>query len=128
MKNLPKIWSWVETQSKTDLDKVFVTSDSYKVIMSAEDQSFKHRLVTIPGTIIHSNKFGSLMNITNVCSALDRLFLEHHMLMNCDVFVRGHSGLSVIASAVRGTDEGLYCLHTDGNIQPCHRNNFTTFS
>ena len=126
VKDLPKIWSWVGNKSKNDFDKIFVTADSPKVIESAYNQSFSHRIVTIPGSIIHSNKFSS-QNMTYVCAGMEKLYLEHHILMNCDVLVRGHSGLSVIASAVRGTDEELYCLLDTGDIIPCARSNFSTF-
>lgn len=130
VKNLPKIWSWIKSEIKSDFDKVFVTSDSDKVIASAYNQSFSDRLLTFSGSIIHSNKYmydQKHLNQTSVCSGMERLFLEHHTLMNCDVLVRGHSGLSVIASSVRATDAGLYCLHDDGDILPCYRNDFSTF-
>ena len=47
--------------------------------------------------------------------------------MHCDVLVRGHSGLSVLAAAIRGTDRGLYRLEDDGTILPARRNNFSVF-
>lgn len=47
--NLPKIWGFINEQSTTEYDKVFVMSDSQKVIESAYEQSFKDRLITIPG-------------------------------------------------------------------------------
>ena len=126
LSNLPKIWGFIEEQSKSDFDKVFVMSDSDTVIASAKNQSFAKRLVLVPGEIIHVDKFPGRTDV-EACTGMAKLLVEHHILMNCDVFVRGHSGLSVIASQVRGTDKGLYCLHGDGNIVPCQRNNFTTF-
>ena len=126
LRNLPEIWKWISHQAASEYDKVFVMSDSQEVIHSARNQSFGDRLVSIPGSIIHSDKFPK-KDMSEVCDGVERLVLEHHLSMNCDVFVRGHSGLSVIAAAVRGSDQGLYCLHSDGTIEPCNRNDFSTF-
>ena len=126
LENLHKVWSWMKKQIQTDNDRIFVTGDSHKIVESAKNQSFSDRIISIPGAIIHSNKFDreNISNKTILCSGMERLILEYHMLMNCDVFVRGYSGLSVIASVVRGTDEGLYCLKKTGDILPCERNQF----
>ena len=124
--NLPRIWDFVRNHSQSEFDRVYVMSDSEEVMTSAMQQSFKDRLVTVPGDIVHVDKqLGQ--KTERMCSGFEKLVLEHHLLMNCDVMVRGHSGLSVIASAIRATDRDLYCLHSDGAIVPCVRNDFSTF-
>ena len=127
LENLPKIWEFVNKLSKSATDKVYVMSDADDVISSARNQSFSDRLVTIPGPIVHVDKKNG-QKTELMCEGFEKLVLEHHLLMNCDVLVRGHSGLSVIASAIRGTDKDLYCLQDDGSIVLCVRNNFSTFN
>ena len=123
LENLPKMWSFISNHSRSELDRVFVMSDSEFVLSSARSQSFRDKLVTIPGDIVHVDKAGA-HSVDQMCSGFEHLLLEHHLLMNCDVLVRGHSGLSVIASVVRATDDDLYCLKKDGSITPCLRNDF----
>jgi len=109
-------------------DKLFVMSDAQDVLDSAKNQSFKDNVFTIEGDIVHVDKFRKSNTTLEVaCRGFERLLLEFHMLMNCDVLVRGHSGLSVLASAIRGTDQDLYCLQHSGVIVPCTMNNFTVF-
>ena len=128
LENLPKIWSFVETLVPANEDRLFVMSDSQDVLKSAKNQSFSDKVFMIPGEIVHIDKYRKTNTSVEVaCQSFERLVLEYHMLMNCDVLVRGHSGLSVIASAVRGSDKDLFCLLIDGSIVPCQRNNFTTF-
>ena len=126
LSNLPKIWSWVSNETTSEYDKIFLMSDSNTVIESAYNQTFADKLVTIPGAIVHINKFGG-KNMTTVCEGIEKLILEHHVAMNCDVFVRGISGLSDIAAAVRGSDKGLYCLQANGTIEACLRNNLLNY-
>ena len=121
--NLPNIWKFVNKRSSSEYDKVFVMSDSDEVLQSAKQQTFKDRLVTIPGDIVHVDKTGERSQSV-MCGGFEKLVMEHHMLMNCDVLIRGHSGLSVLASAIRGSDRDLYCLMDNGQIIPCSRNNF----
>ena len=126
VENMPRVWAWMKQQIRSDLDKIFVMSDSHKVIESAMNETFRDRLITVPGAIVHTNKY-TRDNITDprvVCDGFERLLLEYHILMNCDILVRGHSGISVIASNARGTDEGNYCLTYEGNVLPCLRNKF----
>ena len=126
LSNLPKIWSWVANHTMSEHDRLFLMSDSNTVISSAYNQTFADKLVTVPGPIVHINKFDR-KNMTRVCDGVEKLILEHHVVMNCDVFVRGISGLSDIAAAVRGSDTGLYCLLADGTIEACERNHLPDF-
>ena len=126
IEKLPKVWAWIENQTRSDLDKVFVTSDSHKVVELAYNQTFGDRVISFPGAVIHSDKYkeARLRNKTLLCSGMERMILEYHTLMNCDILVKGHSGLSALASMVRGTNQGLYCLQKTGDIVPCKRDKF----
>ena len=118
--NLPKIWSFVSDLLTSPTHKLFVMSDSSQVLQSARNQTFQDRLVLVPGRIIHVDRdYGG----QDVCGGFEKLMLEQHMLMNCDVLIQGESGLSALASFIRGTEVGLYCLRRNGDITPCHRDN-----
>ena len=127
--NLPTVWSFISNQSSSDYHKVFVMSDSAEVMTSAKEQPFRNRLVTIPGKIVHVDRTkGGNIEEDDLCDGFEKLVLEHHVLMNCDVLVRGHSGLSTIASFIRGSDSELYCLQRTGVISPCLRNDRSQWS
>ena len=83
-------------------------SDSAEVIASAKQQPFQNRLITIPGEIVHVDKHHGKTDDV-MCDGFEKLVLEHHLLMNCDVLVRGHSGLSYIAAAIRLEQHLLLC-------------------
>ena len=126
IKKLPTTWKWFKENFKSKFDKIFVMSDSHKVIKSAYEQSFADRVITVPGALVHTNKFWR-ENITDpnvICGGFERLLVEYHILMNCDVLVRGYSGISVIAANARDTNEGLYYLRYNGKVLTCDRNKF----
>jgi len=125
--NLPIIWEFVNNRSTTEFHKVFVMSDSAEVIKSAKQQMFKDRLLTITGDIVHVDKVWQ-KSPSVICGGFEKLVMEYHLLMNCDVLINGHSGISgVIASAVRGSNSDLYCLKKNGHINPCPRNRYFSF-
>ena len=129
IENLPEVWRFIRNHSQSDFDKVFVMSDSEKVIDIARNQSFGQRVFSIPGHIVHIDKFDlHRQSTTRACKGFQRLLLEHHMLMNCDLLMTSHSGLSNFASFIRGTDDGLFCLRDDGYIEPCERNDLRHFA
>ena len=107
---------------------MFVMSDSGKVVELAKQQSFGSRVFSVPGEIVHIDKYMLHGNSREqTCNAFERLLLEHHVLMNCDVLMMSHSGLSHFASFIRGTDKDLYCFRDDGRVEACERNDFTEF-
>ena len=106
LENLPKNCEFVNKLSKSPTDKVYVMSDADDIIASARNQTFSDRLLMVPGTIVHVDKQDG-QKTERLCEGFEKLVLEHHLLMKCDFLVRGHSGLSVIASAIGGTYKDL---------------------
>ncbi|XP_005103552.1 uncharacterized protein LOC101862129 [Aplysia californica] len=121
------LWPFLQSQLLSETDSLFIMTDSAQVDESARQQPFAHRLVAIPGTIAHIDMARGL-SFEEMCQAQDRLMLEFHLLMTCDLVVKSASGISEFASFIRGSDRGLYCFHKNGTIFPCQRNRFSNFS
>ena len=101
---------WKET-------KVFVTSDSSKVLDIARNQSFSSALMTVPGDILHVDKNEAFSREAK-CSGLGKLLLEQVVLMNCDVLLISHSGVSTQAASVRSSHSQLYIFTEDYDVKP----------
>ena len=53
---LESVWKFLQEKAPSDKDVVFVMSDSEEVVQAARNQSFAHKLVTVPGQIRHIDK------------------------------------------------------------------------
>lgn len=112
-KQLAGLWAWLGEQLE-GRDKLFLTGDDPDVITSARNQGFADRLIVINGEKEMMTHEG------DVCEGYKEIVLKHHLLMNCDLLVRGQAGLGVMAAYIRGSDSGLFCLQA-GNLTACTR-------
>lgn len=116
LKYLSNIWSFIRTHSSTNIDKVFINTDSSEILSLAKAESFRSRLVSSPQkrrTSTHSEQMQS------VCESLEADIFNQHILVNCDVLVVSSNSLGHLAAYLRETDKGLYCLMGNGHIHPC---------
>jgi len=122
LNNTPRLWQFLHARSRSSLDKVFIMSDSQEVIDSAQRQDFRGGLVTVSGNILHVDQADKQhVKAQAQCAGLEKVILEDHLLMNCDLLVMSKSGLSYFASYVRGTDKDLFCFRLNGTIESCQR-------
>ncbi|CAG5119624.1 unnamed protein product [Candidula unifasciata] len=113
---LSNVWSFIRTNSLTNIDKVFINTDSPEVLSLAKTEIFKSRLVTSPQkrpSSAHSEQLQS------VCESLEADIFSQHILVNCDILVVSSNSLGHLAAYLRETDKGLYCLMGNGHIHPC---------
>ena len=101
---------WKET-------KVFITSDSTKVLEIARNQSFGSALLTVPGEILHVDK-NEAFTPEAKCRGLGKLLLEQAVLMTCDVLMISRSGVSTQAAAVRSTHSHLFIFTETYDVKP----------
>ena len=118
--NLLKMWEFLGQQSTQSWHKVFVASDADHVVQAARNQTFGGRLVSVDGPVLHVDRTRHVSG-SEQCAGLERLLLEEHLLMTCDVLVVSHSGIGHNAAHIRGTDRGLFCWYKNGDIGPCKR-------
>ncbi|GFS27660.1 hypothetical protein ElyMa_005291500 [Elysia marginata] len=109
-KNIPAGDVWKET-------KVFVTSDSSKVLDIARNQSFGSAVVAVPGEILHVDK-NEAFSPEAKCRGLEKLLLEQAVLMNCDALMISHSGVSTQAASVRSSHSQLYIFTETYDVKP----------
>ncbi|XP_005110247.1 uncharacterized protein LOC101849567 [Aplysia californica] len=122
--NLPQVWDFLKEHAPAQSDVVFVMSDSQQVLNMALQQSFRDRVLLIPGSLHHVDRYNEHTRPEDMCSAFRRLILEFHLLVNCHVLLKSKSGLSNLASSLRGTDRDLFYFHRNGSITPTGRNDF----
>uniref|UniRef100_A0A0B6ZW61 Uncharacterized protein n=1 Tax=Arion vulgaris TaxID=1028688 RepID=A0A0B6ZW61_9EUPU len=116
-KHLLNIWSFIKTHSNTNIDKVFINTDSQEILSWAKTETFRSRLVTSPKK--KSSGDGRSQQLDLVCESLESDIFNQHVLVNCDVLVVSSNSLGHLAAYLRGTDNGLYCLMGNGHIHPC---------
>jgi len=119
-KDLLKLWSFFHNLTEHTDDKVFIASDSEYVLNQAHKQSFGHRIISLGGPILHVDRTRPVAEDVK-CVGLERLILEEHLLMTCDVLLVSHSGIGHTAAHVRGTDTDLFCLYKGAKLVPCKR-------
>lgn len=122
---LPNVWKFISEQSVSDLDKVFIMSDSNDTMSEASRQIFASRMITTPGKILHI-EYAKTNGTESRCEALEKVIFDQAVLMNCDVLLISKSGLSRMAAFVRGSDQDLYCLFPSGTISKCRSDEFTS--
>ena len=107
------LWAWLGGQLEGG-DKLFLTGEDPDVMTSARSQGFADRLIVING------EKGEMSQQGDGCEGYREIVLKHHLLMNCDLLVRGQAGLGVTAAYIRGSDSGLFCLQA-GSVKACTR-------
>ncbi|XP_050412986.2 uncharacterized protein LOC126827557 [Patella vulgata] len=95
--------------------KVFVSSDSYDVLETVR-QEFKMEIVENKGVIVHV-ELGRQHK--NICEGFEKLVSDFLILTKCDVLLLSKSGLSRMASYIRGGSNGLYCNIKNKGVQKC---------
>ncbi|BFZ12452.1 hypothetical protein BsWGS_15491 [Bradybaena similaris] len=117
---LPVVWRFIANHSTTDYHKVFLMTDCELALEQAKLQEFRDRLIITPGIIKHVELDRNISQ-EELCDAMEKVILDLHLLMNCDVLMVSKSGLSRLAAFVRGSDSDLYCLTRSGQVTPCER-------
>ncbi|BFZ15753.1 hypothetical protein BsWGS_18792 [Bradybaena similaris] len=117
---LPVVWRFIANHSTTDYHKVFLMTDCELALEQAKLQDFRDRLIITPGIIKHVDRDRNISQV-ELCDAMEKVILDLHLLMNCDVLMVSRSGLSRLAAFVRGSDSDLYCLTRSGQVRPCER-------
>ena len=116
-----KMWEFLKSiTTEGSYDRIFVASDSDQVIEQARNQKFGDKLISIEGPVLHVDRSRGVDKEAK-CAGLERLVLEEHLLMTCDVLVVSHSGVGHTAAHVRGTDHQLYCWLKGVGVVPCKR-------
>ena len=131
--SLENVWRVISNHSQTQSSLVFIASDSSRVHTEAKQQEFAHLLISMKEPIVDLEKLKLMMNLKgsakeDACGGLERIILEQHMLMNCDIIVVSHDEMSHLAAYIRGSDQGLYCHWSTGDVTPCTRADFTRWN
>ncbi|KAK6175174.1 hypothetical protein SNE40_013693 [Patella caerulea] len=95
--------------------KVFVSTDSYDVLETVR-QEFKMEFVENKGVIVHVEQG---RQHENICEGFEKLVSDFLILTKCDVLLLSKSGLSRMASYIRGGSNGLYCNIKNKGVQKC---------
>ena len=123
MDALANVWKFIQRKSIDDFHKVFIMSDSDAVMDNAKKQVFRNRLVLTEGPVVHID-LARGDSTEQKCAGFEKLLLDQHILMNCDVLMVGNSGISRLAAYIRGTDRELFCHLANGSIVPSTRYDF----
>ena len=120
-----RVWEALEEQVRGNpLSRVFLMSDNQAVLDDARNQSFADKLFSIDGPIVHLDRPADNQTAADKCEGLERLLIEQHLLMACDVMMMSHSGISHSAGDIRGSDLGLYCIYDNATVTKCRRRDF----
>ena len=111
--NVSVIWNFLKSYNDSSKYSVFVATDSEDV-RKAGVRLFPEVVVDVGGKIVHIERtYGK-----SVCEGFSKVVLDQLVLSTCDVLVQTNSGIGRIASFLRGTSEGLYCMSGE-KINPC---------
>ncbi|KAK0063352.1 hypothetical protein Bpfe_006993 [Biomphalaria pfeifferi] len=119
---LTMVWNFLRIHSETNIHKIFLLTDSWEVLSRARRERFKDRLVESPMLSLRRDD-----PLQQVCDQLEAQIFHQHLMVNCDILVVSNYGIGRLAAYLRRTDDGLFCLTSQGHIHPCTAQSFHQF-
>ncbi|XP_046559303.1 uncharacterized protein LOC124268378 [Haliotis rubra] len=114
--NVSVVWNFLSQYNNSALYRMFVATDSQKVRQDAK-RLFPSVIQDLEGDIVHVDRDNHGKDYA--CAGFGKVILDQQTMSSCDVFFMTDSGLGRIASMMRGTDKGLYCMTSNSAYSKC---------